>query len=149
MTTEPTADLIARFQRYDAAWNEGDLDAVDDLFAESVTVHDVPAGMTYDGRDAFKEWISEMRVAFPDFTARFDDSDVIVGDDEVAVEWAASGTHEGRLAGLDIEPTGERVELTGVTVYELDGDMVIEGRWYYDMFALLNQVGAAREELPA
>lgn len=149
MTTQPPADLVERFQQYDAAWNEGDLDAVDDLFADSVRVYDVPAGTTYDGRDAFKEWITDIREGFPDFTASFADSDVIVGDGKVAVEWEMSGTHEGHLPGLDIEPTHEAVEFSGVTVYELDGETVTEARWYYDMLALLSQVGAAPEELPA
>lgn len=149
MTTRPAADLIERFQRYNDAWSEGDLDAVDDLFAESVTVHDVPTGATYDGRNAFKKWITNVREAFPDFTARFADSDVIVGDGKVAVEWEVSGTHESPLAGLDIEPTHESVEFSGVTVYELEGEMVTEARWYYDMLDMLEQLGAAPEGMPA
>ena len=149
MSTQPSVDFMDRFQPYIAAWNEGNLDAVDDLFAESVTIHDVPSGTTYDGRDAFKEWISGTRVAFPDFTATIADSDVIVGDGRVAVEWEVSGTHEGPLAGLDIEPTNESVEFSGVTVYELDGGMVSEGRWYYDMLDMLEQLGVAPEGMPA
>lgn len=149
MNTRPTADFIERFHRYNDAWNEGDLDAVDDLFAQSVSIHDVPTGTTYDGRAAFKEWISDTREAFPDFTARFADSDVVVGDEKVAVEWEVSGTHDGHLASIGLEPTHESVEFSGVTVYELDGETVIEGRWYYDMVALLSQLGAAPEGMPA
>lgn len=149
MTTEPTADLIARFRRYEDAWNEGDFDTVDDLFAESVSIHDVPTGTTYDGRAAFKGWITDMREAFPDFETSYSERDIIVSEGTVAVEWTASGTHEGHLGALDLAPTNESVEISGVVVYELDDGMVTDARWYYDMLGILSQLGAAPEEIPA
>lgn len=140
-STQPIADQLR--EHADAVWNDGDVDAAGAFFAEDVVVHDDPQQNVYEGLDAFKQWVREVRTAFPDFEV--DTTSVIVGDGRVASEWEASGTHEGEMAELDISPTNNRVTWKGVTVYELDGDEVTEAWWYYDMVGILTQLGAIPE----
>jgi steroid delta-isomerase-like uncharacterized protein len=144
MTTQSSQALAGQLREHaDTVWNDGDVDAAGEFFAEDVVVHDGPQGTDYEGLDAFEQWVREIRTAFPDFEV--ETTSVIVGDGRVASEWVASGTHEGEMADLAIPPTNERVTWKGVTVYEMDGDEVTEAWWYYDMMGLLTQLGAIPE----
>lgn len=147
--TESTT-LVEQFREHtEAAWNRGEVDSVDDLFAPDVVVHDAQSGETYDGRDAFKEWISAVRTAFPDFAVDMAETMFLVDEDHVVSQWVVRGTHEGPLAGVEMEPTHEAIELHGATVYELRDGQVIEAWWHYDNLALLGQLGAIPEGLTA
>jgi steroid delta-isomerase-like uncharacterized protein len=131
----------------EAAWEEGKLEAADELFAEGVIVHNVPAETDFEGIEEFKEWISNTRNAFPDFAVESSDEDFIGGENKVAVQWVATGTNERPLARLDIEPTNEHVEFEGVTVFEFDNGKVTEAWWYYDMLGFLDQLGVVPQEM--
>jgi steroid delta-isomerase-like uncharacterized protein len=144
MATQNSQEISEQLREHaDAVWNDGDIDAAGTFFAEDAVVHNEPQQNDYEGLDAFKQWVSEIRTAFPDFEV--ETTSVIVGDGRVASEWVASGTHEGEMAELDIPPTNNRVTWKGVTVYELDGDEVTEAWWYYDMAGILTQLGAIPE----
>lgn len=146
MTTEETAREMQR-EYTESVWNQGDVEKVDGYFHDDVVVHDLPAGEEYEGLAAFKQWIEEVRAGFPDFDVGVED--VIAGDDRIVARWVASGTHEGELPELGLDPTGESATWEGVTIYELDGEMVTEAWWYYDMMTILTQLGVVPEEMPA
>ena len=144
MSAQNSQAIAEQLREYaDAVWNDGDIDVAGTFFAEDAVVHNEPQQNDYEGLDAFKEWVREVRTTFPDFEV--ETTSVIVGDGRVASEWVASGTHEGEMAELDIPPTNNRVTWKGVTVYELDGDEVTEAWWYYDMAGILTQLGAIPE----
>ena len=148
MSTRSTTELTEQLDEYtEKAWNDKEYDAVDDLFAETVTIHNVATGTDYDGRAAFKEWIRGVHEGFPDFTVEYTTDDTIVGEHKIAQQWTVSGTHEGTLPDAGIEATGNRVEFDGVTVFELDDGKVTEAWWYYDMLAFLDQLGLIPEEM--
>lgn len=150
MSESATDDPSEQFREYtEAVWNHGNVDAVDELFAVDVVVHDVPIGETYDGRDEFVQWVHRVRESFPDFEVDMETIEFVVSDDRVVSQWTVSGTHEGPLSGFDVDPTGNTVEFSGVTVYRLDGTQVTEAWWYYDTLTYLGQLGLVPEELPA
>ncbi len=66
-----------------------------------------------------------------------------VGGDYACVEWAVAMTHSGTvtLGDRNIEPSGIRVTLHGVTVAEFDGERICSLRQYWDEFAVLDQLG--------
>jgi steroid delta-isomerase-like uncharacterized protein len=127
----------------ETVWNRGEVDGADEHFADGVVVHDVPQAADYEGRDAFKQWVQEIRTAFPDFEV--DVEGVVVGDDAIVARWVARGTNEGELSAFGMPPTGESVEWSGVTVYEMEGEEIVEAWWYYDMLGLLTQLGTIPE----
>jgi steroid delta-isomerase-like uncharacterized protein len=144
MPTQNRQEISEQLREHaDAVWNDGDIDAAGTFFAEDAVVHNEPQQNDYEGLDAFKQWVSEIRTAFPDFEV--ETTSVIVGDGRVASEWVASGTHEGEMAELDIPPTNNHVTWKGATVYKLDGDEVTEAWWYYDMAGILTQLGVIPE----
>ena len=83
------------------------------------------------------------RTAFPDLEV--ETTSVIVGAEEIVSQWVATGTHEGEMADLGIEPTMKTVTWEGVTIYGVDGDVVTEAWWYYDQFGMLTQLGVIPE----
>lgn len=148
MSTHSAEAVIDQFSEYtESAWEQGDLDTLDELFGQDVVVHNVATGVDYEGLDEFKEWITNTRTAFPDFTVNYSDADFVVGENKVASQWEVSGTHEGHLTDLDIEPTGRSIKFEGVTIYELEDGMVTEAWWYFDAFDFLTQLGVIPEDM--
>ena len=144
MTAQTTRSLAAQLvENAEAVWNDGDLDAADAFFVDDVVVHDVPHQRDYEGLDEFKAWVTEVRTAFPDFETEA--TSIIVGDGSVVSQWTATGTHEGEMADLDIEPTGETITWEGVTVYTVDDEEVTEAWWYYDLAGMMVQLGVIPE----
>ena len=67
-----------------------------------------------------------------------------VGGDYAAAEWRVEMTHTGRLVlgeGVEVEPTGIRIALNGVTVAEFDGHRICSLRQYWDELTLFDQLG--------
>jgi steroid delta-isomerase-like uncharacterized protein len=150
MTNVPTDELLESFREHtNAAWNRGDHDAFDDVCADDVVVHDVPMGETYEGLDAFKRWVGDIRQGFPDFRLDDEATTFFVADGRIVSQWVFHGTHDGRLPGIDADPTNQSVEMSGATVYGLEDGVVTEAWWYYDMLGMLAQLGLVPGELPA
>ncbi|MEF8868043.1 MAG: ester cyclase, partial [Haloarculaceae archaeon] len=117
-TTEETKDRVR--ETNERIFNRGDLDYVDEAYAEEMVMHNVPHGEDYEGREAFKEWVRELRETFPDFEVELED--VIVGEEKVVTQYVARGTHEGPLPPMNVPATGKEVEFEGVTVHTMDGE---------------------------
>ena len=67
-----------------------------------------------------------------------------VGGEYACVEWSVDMTHSGTLMLADdrnIEPTGIRIALHGVTVAEFHGERICSLRQYWDEFSVLEQLG--------
>jgi predicted ester cyclase len=58
----------------------------------------------------------------------------------VVTRWRAQGTHEGELMG--ISPTGNRVEIMGMSIDRIEGGKVVETWDQYDALGMLQQLGA-------
>jgi steroid delta-isomerase-like uncharacterized protein len=127
-------------------FNRGDLDYIDEVYAEDMVMHNVAHGEDYEGREAFKEWVKGLREAFPDFEVEL--LGTIVADQTVVTRYRARGTHEGALPPFNGEPTNETVEFEGVSIHTMDGTMATEAWWYYDQLTMLTQLGIVPEMPP-
>ena len=68
-----------------------------------------------------------------------------VGGDHACVEWTVEMTHSGPIVlaeGMNIESSGLRVALHGITVAEFIGDRICSLRQYWDELTVLEQLGA-------
>ena len=94
----------------------------DELFAPNFVYHDPLSGEDWRGPESVKQYAAMMRAAFPDlyYTEKHQ---VAEGDKEVT-RYAADGTHQGELMG--IAPTGERVELRGISTIRINGGKIEE-----------------------
>jgi len=120
---------------YETLW-DGEF-SKQDVVSESVVVHDPASPEPIEGREALLEHIRGSRAAFSDLQIRT--KDLLVGDDTVMWEWTMTGTNDGELQGLP--PTGNEVDLTGMSKLVFGDDGLEEEYMYYDVQALFAQLG--------
>lgn len=120
---------------YETLW-DGDF-SKRDVVAESVVVHDPGSPDPIRGRDELEAHIRGSRAAFPDLQIRT--SDLLAGDETVMWEWTMTGTNEGELQGLP--PTGNEVDITGMSKLVITDDGLEEEYMYYDVQTLFEQLG--------
>jgi steroid delta-isomerase-like uncharacterized protein len=122
-------------------WMEGNVQVLDELLADDCINHE-QSNPELRGKDACKEWAIGVRQAngqgFPDVEIRAED--YVAEGDKVAKRWVLRGTHTGEYLG--IPATGKTVTMRGITLYRLSGGKVKEIYWNYDVFGLLQQLGA-------
>ncbi|MFM9608169.1 flavin reductase [Streptomyces niveiscabiei] len=119
-----------------AAWDQGRVDALDDLLSPAYVRRRGPGGATQD-RDQFKDSIRAMREAFPDLRTEIDD--IVEDGDRLAVRWRSTGRHTGAFLG--VPPTGKPVEVSGATFARFEGASVAEEWVTFDSRQLLEALG--------
>lgn len=133
---EENKRLVRRL--HEAVWNEGNLDAVDEILAEDYVEHNPAVPKTIHGRDAYKENVAVFRDAFSAFAIVAED--VIAEGDIVVYRHTRRGTHDGAFMG--IEPNGNSFEIAGVAVHRIENEQVAEAWVTIDALGLLEQLGA-------
>jgi steroid delta-isomerase-like uncharacterized protein len=134
-TSDENKDISRRAD--EELFNRGNLSIADELFASNFVYHDPVSHEEWRGPESVKSYATMLRVAFPDLHQTIEEQ--IAEGDKVAYRWTARGTHQGEFMG--IAPTGNRVEMTGISIARLiDGK--IEEIWEnYDALGMLQQLG--------
>ena len=118
------------------AWNEGKIDALDELYAAGFVRHRPPFP-DIKGLDAHKQRVKVVRSAYPDHQTII--HDIIIDGDTVALWYTWRGTHTGQ--GMSISPTGKQVSVAGCDVYKIVDGKVVE-EWDHEGFlSLFQQLG--------
>lgn len=104
---------------------------------------DIVAIGEFRGRNAVREFFAELFEAMPDYDMEIEQ--VIADSTAVAVRWGASGTFDGGPF-QGIQPSGRRVEIRGVDVFEVDGEHIVRNTVYYDGAAFARQIGMLPRE---
>ena len=118
--------------------------------AEAENRHDVEAtiatfnqpryevnGEASDGEEAVRELLQGIMHALPDL--HVDMGKLRHADDAVFGEGLITGTHHGEWAG--IPPTGRRVEVPVLAIFEFDEDRLLCEKVHMDMATMLSQMG--------
>jgi steroid delta-isomerase-like uncharacterized protein len=116
----------------------GNLDVLDELIASDYVGYDPANSEPLRGPEGVKEFVAAHRDAFPD--ARITIEAQLSHGDLVATRWSGTGTHEGELVG--IQPTGELVTFSGLTVSRIEGGKIVQESQSWDTFGLMEQLGA-------
>jgi steroid delta-isomerase-like uncharacterized protein len=128
-----TKDIIRRM--FDEIINKGQLEVVDELFAEDYVDHGPLGDM--QGREAFKQMVAQWRAAVPDVHCDVDN--LIAEGDLVAWTVRATGTHTGDQLGFPA--TGKRFETMSANVGRLRDGKAVEHWAEQGMFPMLVQLG--------
>jgi steroid delta-isomerase-like uncharacterized protein len=91
-----------------------------------------------EGREAIAEHAQSSVQALPDCSLEIRE-ETRGEDGTVTVEWTWKGTHTGEMPGWPAR--GETVALHGVSVCEMEGDLIREERVYWDTATLLAGAG--------
>ena len=126
--------------RYNAAWNEHDLDAIMAMHAPDMVFDNHTAGEVAEG-EAVRGHIGSIFETWPDieFTTRR----LYVREGLVVQEWTAAATHTKTMRRGDLvaEPTGETVTWEGIDVIPFEDGLVKRKDVYSDSVSILRQVG--------
>jgi steroid delta-isomerase-like uncharacterized protein len=133
----PPSAMPSLFTQWAAAWTV-DPAGVADLHAEDAVLEDVATGVVYDGADAIRAHIEEIRAGLPD--AEMTVTTGFVGDAHAVLEYVFSGTYTGQLPGLP-PGGGQPVTVRGVALFELADRKIVREAHYYDAYAFLIQLG--------
>ena len=127
--------------RYNAAWNAHDVEAIVEMHTEDSVFENHTTGDVNVGREAIGAAIRGIFTVFPDL--EFETRRQYLRDGLVIQEWTARGTHLGKMnrSGLEVEPTGRPVEYRGIDVIPVEDDLVARKDVYSDGVTLLRQLG--------
>jgi steroid delta-isomerase-like uncharacterized protein len=134
-------ELQAFIDRYNAAWNAHDVEAIVSMHTEDSVFENHVTGDVNVGRDAIGRAVSGIFAVFPDLN--FETRRAYLRDDLVVQEWTARGTHEGAMtrSGIEVPATGRKVEYKGMDVIPIRDGLVARKDVYSDSVTLLRQLG--------
>ncbi|MFL5874093.1 MAG: nuclear transport factor 2 family protein [Solirubrobacterales bacterium] len=134
------ASLQQAIDRYNAAWNAHDLDAIMALHAPDMVFENHTAGESAEG-EAARAHIGSIFTTWPDIA--FSTRRLYVREGLVVQEWTATATHTQTMRRGDLvaEPTGQRVEWDGLDVIPFEDGLVKRKDVYSDSVSILRQVG--------
>lgn len=138
--SESETEVERLVQAFVEATNERDHDRFSEIFSEDATWRTPAApGGKVTGPEAAKDVMDRVTDGFPDFRA--DPGDVFVEGDEAMMTVRFTGTHENEF--MDIPPTGQEIELNGMSKVHVAGGKIQELHDIVNMQSLLSQLGVA------
>jgi steroid delta-isomerase-like uncharacterized protein len=129
--------IVQRF--IEQCWNEGKTNQVNDFLADNIRIHDPVFPNLTSGANNFRQHIETTRRAFPDLKFTIDDT--ISERNEVVVQWTARGTHKGDFLGM--HPTNRKANVTGTSIYRLEGGRIVEEWAHWNLMSMMEQLGLA------
>ena len=140
--TEANKGVMRRI--FDEVWNQGNMEAIYELFSPNYVAHGLPPQLSPD-REGARQFISAYRSAFPDVHAQVED--MIAEGDKVVARVTFTGTHQGELMG--IPATGNRINFSSVIITRIEGNQNAEAWVLTDRFGMLEQLGVVAPPVQA
>ena len=143
MTTD-----ISTNRAFARKWNEElfqkrNLDAIDEMVAPNAVLNQAGSPNPLYGPCDVRKWAEGLFTAFPDMKVQIED--IVADEQQVAVHFVASGTHEGEFMG--IPATGQTITIHGTSFQRIEDGRVVEEWEVVDLLGLLRQLGVI--EAPA
>ncbi|NNE99833.1 MAG: ester cyclase [Pyrinomonadaceae bacterium] len=128
------------FDAFVAAWNEGNLEALDEHIVSNF-VRRVPETMNKNANNLaeLKERISDFRKAFPDLKVTIEDAQFL--ENRSVAQWTFTGTNTGPG---DHPPTGKAVSVPGVSLHRYEDGKILEEDVYFDVLGFMAQLGIVK-----
>jgi len=115
--------------------SQGNQALIQELVTEDYVGH-TPIGDIH-GPEGAKQFTSMLRAGFPDFQVMVEAQ--ISEGDLVATRWTSRGTHNGEFQG--VPPTGKRMSMSGMTIFRIANDKLVEGWTQPDLLGMMQQLG--------
>lgn len=134
MSTESNKALVRRF--YEEI-DKGNIDAMDELVAESYIDHNPPPfPRLAPGREGLKQAFKIFREATPGYH-RIEEQ--IAEGDKVVTRMTSFGKHEGDLPGAP--RTDNELKMTSITIHRIENSKLAEKWSEKDVLGFLQQIG--------
>jgi steroid delta-isomerase-like uncharacterized protein len=135
--SEENKALIQRW--FEEVWNQGNSSVIDELLADDGVIHGLvdANGNPVKGLQAFHEFHSQFRGAFPDLKVSVDD--VIAAGDRVVARCSVRGTHSGEHLGF--AATDAPVQFDGIAIVRIKDGKIVEAWNQFDFLQMNKQLG--------
>jgi steroid delta-isomerase-like uncharacterized protein len=101
-------------------------------------IEDIAAVGVLRGHDELRDYLRSMFAGMPD--ARTTITRLVAGESSCAVEFRIEATLEG-APFMGIEPSGKRVEIRGMDLFELEDGKLVSNTSYFDSMSIARQIG--------
>ena len=121
---------------FEDLFSRGNLDVANEILSAEFVDH-----LTHEderGLEELKLYVSIYRTAFPDIQDAVED--IVAEGDKVVVRWTSGGTHQGEFMG--VAPTGRHVTFTGMRLFRIAENKIVESWVNIDERGLQEQLGA-------
>jgi predicted ester cyclase len=135
MNTEENKALVRRYLK--EAWDDGNVDVIDELLSPDFTSLNVPPGAAPD-REHEKQLVRSFLDAFGSFQSTIEDQ--IAEGNTVVTRWTAVGRHQAPFFG--VLPTDKLVHMKGTEMAHVRDGQIYEIHANFDMVGLLQALGA-------
>ena len=140
MSTERNKAIVRRYLAI--VVGKGDWAAAAELIAPDFVFSSPYTPEPVRGLKPFKQMIGMLRASFPDM--HIEEREVIAEGDLVATRWIGRGTHTGAPFG-GLPTSGRQWEMTGMSMYRVRQERIVEGWLNDDQLGMLRQLGALAE----
>jgi steroid delta-isomerase-like uncharacterized protein len=141
MSVEENKAVVRR--EFEEIFNHrGNLDAAEEIYAPNYVGHE-PAFGDIQGVESAKQFAASYRQAFPDLQSTIEDQ--VAEGDKVVTRFTSRGTHQGESEDFG-PPTGNRIEVTGITFEQFADGKIVEDWTNFDALGLLQQLGLVPEQ---
>src|SRR5215211_210558 len=120
---------------FEDLFSRGDLDAADEILSAEFVDH-----LTHEderGLEELKHYVTIYRTAFPDIQDTVEE--IVAEGDKVVIRWTSRGTNEGEFMG--VAPTGRHVTFTGMRLFRIAENKIVESWVNIDERGLQEQLG--------
>jgi predicted ester cyclase len=135
MSTEQNKDVARRIVE---GISRGDLNVIDELFAEEYVDYGTPPGVP-PGREGLRQSLTALRATFPDFTYTIEDE--VAEGDRVVHRVTGRGTMQGELQGMP--PTGKQAVWQEFHIGRFEGGKLVEHWAIVDQLGMMQQLNLA------
>lgn len=120
---------------YEKLWNEHDKSLIDTLLSDDISFHG-SLGLTCNGKEAFKEYMSTVESAIPNLYHGIET--IVAEGNQVVVRAVYNGIHTGKL--FEFEATNNRIRYNGASFFTIK-DGKISSIWVLgDLKSLYEQL---------
>jgi len=143
MSAEENAALARKIYEL---FNDHDFDRVLEYISEDAEIELYPDGLSFRGREGFREMMAFHKAPFPDGTVEVVRQ--LAGEEGVTNECVYRGAHTAPLPmpdGSEVPPTGRRIEVRFCEVWRMEGGRVRCLYSYSDNLAAMQQLGLIPE----
>ena len=144
VASQPLDRAVARElgDRWMAAWNNHDADALLELVTDDIVYDDPAWPETLHGKQGVRGFLEFCWRGMPDM--RFTEPMGMFFAEEgprMIVPWHMEGTFTGAMDPPGYAPTGDSIKLDGIDVWEVRGDKVCRYWAHYDAMEIGRQTG--------
>ena len=125
--------LVRRY--FEDICNRGDFAAVEALLTPNIVFENPPVRV--EGLEAFRQLITSLRAAFPDF--QFVIEDEIAEGDKVVTRWRLQGTQHGQFLGNP--PSHKQFDVTGMDIFQITAGRIARVWVNMDLLGQAQQLG--------